>query len=65
MISFELNEDEAKLLLSVLENYSLHLGVEIKRTYRREFRDALKEREKSLVAVIERLREIAPREQET
>jgi hypothetical protein len=62
MINFELNEDEAKVLLSVLENYRLHLEVEIKRTYRREFRDALKEREKSLTTVIERLRQIAPGE---
>jgi hypothetical protein len=58
MINFELDNEEAKLLLGVLENYLLHLGVEIKRTYRREFRDALKEREKSLEAVVERLRQL-------
>jgi hypothetical protein len=62
MINFGLNEEEAKILLSVLENYRLHLEVEIKRTYRREFRDALKEREKSLLALIERLRQLAPKE---
>jgi hypothetical protein len=56
MVNFELNEEEAKLLLNVLENYFLHLEVEINRTHRREFREALKEREKSLVSVIERLK---------
>jgi hypothetical protein len=56
MTNFELNDEEAKLLLNVLENYSLHLEVEIKRTYRREFRDALKEREKALHQIVERLR---------
>jgi hypothetical protein len=59
MISFEMNPEEAKLLLSVLDNYRLHLEVEINRTHRREFRDALKEREKSLVAIVERLRQAA------
>jgi hypothetical protein len=56
MTNFELNGEEAKLLLNVLENYLLHLEVEINRTHRREFRDALKEREKSLSTVLERLR---------
>ena len=56
MINFELSDEEAKLLLNVIENYGLHLEVEINRTHRREFRQALKEREKSLTAVIERLR---------
>ena len=56
MINFELNDEEGKLLLNVLENYRLHLEVEINRTYRREFRQALKDREKSLLEVIERLR---------
>ncbi|HEY3275368.1 MAG TPA: hypothetical protein VGJ94_02015 [Syntrophorhabdaceae bacterium] len=55
MVNFELNDEEAKLLLNVLENYHQHLEVEINRTHRREFRDALKEREKSLSSVIERL----------
>ncbi len=62
MINFELNGDEAKILLSVLENYHSHLEVEIKRTYRREFRDALKERERSLNGIIERLRKLTPKE---
>jgi hypothetical protein len=56
MTNLELNDEEGKLLLNVLENYFLHLQVEINRTHRREFRDALKEREKSLSTVLERLR---------
>ncbi len=56
MVNLELSDDEAKILQSVLENYHSHLDVEIHRTYKREFRDALKEREKFLATVIERLR---------
>jgi hypothetical protein len=58
MISLQLSEDEAKILQNIIENYYSHLEVEIHRTYRREFRDALKEREKFLVSVIERLRKL-------
>jgi hypothetical protein len=57
MISLQLSEDEAKTLQSIIENYYSHLEVEIHRTYKREFREALKEREKFLVGVIERLRQ--------
>ena len=56
MVNLELSEDEAKVLQNVLENYHAHLDVEIHRTYKREFRDALKEREGFLASVIERLR---------
>ena len=56
MINLELSDDEAKILQSVMENYYSHLEVEIHRTYKREFRDALKERERFLLSVIERLR---------
>lgn len=59
MVNFELSDEEGKLLLNVLENYRLHLQVEINRTHRREFRLALKDREKSLDEVIERLRQLA------
>ena len=59
MVNFELSSEEAKLTLNVLENYLLHLEVEINRTHRREFRDALKEREKALQKVTERLRQLA------
>ena len=57
MVNLELSEDEAKILQNVLENYHSHLDVEIHRTYKREFRDALKEREKFLASVIGRLRQ--------
>ncbi len=56
MVNLELSEDEAKVLQNVLENYHSHLDVEIHRTYKREFRDALKEREKFLAGIIARLR---------
>ncbi len=56
MVTVELTEDEAKVLQNVLENYHSHLDVEIHRTYKREFRDALKEREKFLANIIQRLR---------
>ncbi|MGD0233641.1 MAG: hypothetical protein ABSC55_03780 [Syntrophorhabdales bacterium] len=56
MVNLELSQDEAKVLQSVLETYHSHLDVEIHRTYKREFRDALKERETFLTGVIERLR---------
>ena len=56
MLNLELSEDEAKVLQNVLDNYHSHLGVEIHRTYKREFRDALKERERFLALIIERLR---------
>ncbi|MDD3847542.1 MAG: hypothetical protein PHC90_14435 [Syntrophorhabdaceae bacterium] len=58
MVTCEMTDDEAKLLLSVLERYNSHLEVEIARTNRREFRDALKEREKQLKALIERVKKL-------
>ncbi len=56
MVTLELSDDEGKILQNVLENYDSHLEVEIHRTYKREFRDALKERKKFLDSIIERLR---------
>lgn len=58
MVTFEMNDEEAKLLLSVLERYDSHLEVEIVRTHRREFRDALKERERHLKTLLERLKKL-------
>ena len=58
MVTCEMNEDEAKLLLNVLERYYSHLEVEIVRTNRREFRDALKEREKQLKTLIEKVKSL-------
>jgi len=51
-----MDDDEAKLLLNVLEWYHSHLEVEIVRTNRREFRDALKEREKQLSGLMEKVK---------
>ncbi len=59
MVSLELTEDEAKLLLDVLERYHSHIEVEIRRTDHRTFRDALKEREKSLIVVVDKVRKLA------
>jgi hypothetical protein len=56
MITLDLSDAEAKMLQSVLENYHSHLEVEIHRTYKHEFRDALKEREEELKTVVERLK---------
>jgi hypothetical protein len=55
MVALEMTEEEAKILHSVLENYHSHLRIEIVGTHRREFRLALKEREKLLMEVIEKL----------
>lgn len=55
MITIELTDDEAKVLRNVLENYLTHLRIEIVGTYRKEFRDALKEREKTLLDLVGRL----------
>ena len=56
MITLEMNEEEATILKNVLENYHSHLEVEIVRTHRKEFKNALKEKEKTLNLIIERLR---------
>lgn len=56
MVTLEMNDEEAKLLLSVLDRYHLHLEVEVRRTDRREFREALKEREAKLRALIGRVK---------
>jgi hypothetical protein len=59
MANLEMNEEETKLLLNVLERYHSHLEVEVKRTDRREFRDALKERENRLTALIGKVKAVA------
>jgi hypothetical protein len=58
MATLEMNKEEAELLLNVIERYQSHLEVEIVRTHKREFREALKEREKGLKIIIERLRKL-------
>jgi hypothetical protein len=56
MISFEMSKDEATMVQSVIERYLYHLQTEIIHTDKREFRDALKEREKFLKEIIDRLK---------
>ncbi len=51
----EMNDEEANVLRSVIDNYTAHLEVEIHRTERRDFREALKKREKVLRDLIQRL----------
>lgn len=51
----EMNDEEARVLRSVLENYTAHLDVEIHRTERHEFREALERREKMLHNIVGRL----------
>ena len=58
MVSLEMDDEEAKLMLNVLERYHSHLEVEVKRTDRREFRDALKEREGKLTALIGKVKSL-------
>lgn len=58
MVTCEMNDDEAKLLLNVLERYYSHLEVEIVRTNRREFREALKERERQLKTLIQKVKSL-------
>ncbi|HBA53535.1 hypothetical protein [Syntrophorhabdus aromaticivorans] len=56
MISFEMTKDEANIVQNVIERYLYHLQVEIMHTDKREFREALKQREKFLKDIIERLK---------
>ncbi|MCX5799030.1 MAG: hypothetical protein NTU90_05650 [Proteobacteria bacterium] len=60
MIKLEMTKDEAKIVQSVIERYLYHLQVEIIHTDKRDFRKALKEREKFLKDIIERLKELLP-----
>ena len=59
MINFELNDEETKLLKSVLDNYHFHLDVEIRHTDTRDFREALQKKEKALKAIMDRLGSLA------
>ena len=58
MINIGMNEEEAKFLLNVLERYNSHLEIEIVRTHHREFKEALKECESILKALIDRLKKL-------
>jgi len=56
MIIFEMTKDEANIVQNVIERYLYHLQVEIMHTDKREFRDALKQREKFLKDIIDRMK---------
>jgi hypothetical protein len=55
MISFEWNKDEANTIHNVIERYLDHLQVEIVHTDKREFREALKQRDRFLREIVDRL----------
>jgi uncharacterized Zn finger protein len=56
MISLEMDKDEASTVQNVMEHYLSHLRVEIIHTDKREFREALKQREKFMKEIIDRLK---------
>ena len=56
MINFQMTKDDASLVHDVLDRYLYHLEVEIIHTDKRSFRDALKQREKSLKDIAGRLK---------
>ena len=56
MITFEMTKDEANIVQNVIERYLYHLQVEIMHTDKREFRDALKQREKFLKDIIDKMK---------
>ena len=55
MVQLQLTDDEAGILLSLIENYMPELEVEIHRTEEHEFREALEKKEKFLHDMIRRL----------
>lgn len=55
MIQLALTADEAALLLDIGENYLSELRMEIVRTDRLEFRQALKAKEDSLKTLLQKL----------
>jgi hypothetical protein len=55
MVQLEMDDEETRVLRSVIDNYTAHLEVEIHRTERRDFREALERREKVLHELIRRL----------
>lgn len=56
MINFEMTKEEAAITQNVIGRYLDHLRVEINHTDRREFREALEERELLLTEIINRLK---------
>ncbi len=56
MVHLELTDEEARILQNVIDNYRSHLEVEIHRTEKREFRQALEKRQEFLVDIVERIK---------
>ena len=57
MVQLQLTDDEAGILLSLIQNYMPELEVEIHRTEEHEFREALEKKEKFLRDMVRRLGE--------
>jgi predicted RNA binding protein with dsRBD fold (UPF0201 family) len=57
MVDLKLTDDEAKMLLNLIQNYMPELEVEIHRTEEHEFREALEEKERFLREMARRLGE--------
>ena len=57
MVQLRLTDDEAEMLLGLIENYMPELEVEIHRTEEHEFREALEKKEKFLHDMIRRFGE--------
>ena len=55
VIRLEMTKDEATIVQNVIERYLDHLQVEIKYTDKREFQNALKQRERFLRQIVDRL----------
>ena len=57
MVQVEFTDEEAGLLLNLIQNYMPELEVEIHRTEERAFREALEEKEKLLHDMLRRFGE--------
>jgi hypothetical protein len=57
MVQVEFTDEEAGLLLNLIQNYMPELEVEIHRTEERAFREALEEKEKILHDMLRRFGE--------
>ncbi|HOJ71915.1 MAG TPA: hypothetical protein PK864_08305 [Syntrophorhabdaceae bacterium] len=58
MITLEMDKEEVKMLINIIERYLSHLEVEIVRTHHREFRNSLKEREGQIKVTLEKLKKL-------
>ena len=59
MVRLDLTDEEARVLQNVIDNYRSHLEVEIHRTEKRDFRQALEKREEFLVDILQRIKKQA------